>query len=110
MQAEEPLPLETPDGKKEEGPKRPKCFLIIHSVAKRHNIGNLLRSATAFGVCQVLPYNCWLRSTFSVLLAQDQDPFPKCSGNTIWAIQQLKTISLYAFVDMALSELKTGCL
>ena len=31
----------------------PKCFLIIHSVAKRHNIGNLLRSATAFGVFQV---------------------------------------------------------
>ena len=31
----------------------PKCFLIIHSVAKRHNIGNLLRSATAFGVSQV---------------------------------------------------------
>ena len=32
---------------------RPKCYLIVHSVAKKHNVGNLLRSATAFGVTQV---------------------------------------------------------
>jgi len=31
----------------------PKCFLVIHSVSKRHNVGNLLRSATAFGVAEV---------------------------------------------------------
>ena len=32
---------------------QPKCFLVIHSVSKRHNVGNLLRSATAFGVHEV---------------------------------------------------------
>ena len=32
----------------------PKCFLIVHSVSKRQNIGNLLRSATAFGVSEVI--------------------------------------------------------
>ena len=35
----------------------PKCFLIIHSVSKRQNIGNLLRSATAFGVSEVINRN-----------------------------------------------------
>ena len=33
---------------------RPACFLVVHNVAKRHNIGTLLRSASAFGVTQVL--------------------------------------------------------
>ena len=31
----------------------PKCFLIIHNISKRHNVGTLARSATAFGVTQV---------------------------------------------------------
>lgn len=35
-----------------------KCFLIIHSVSKRQNIGNLLRSATAFGVTEVTHLYC----------------------------------------------------
>ena len=35
----------------------PKCFLIVHSVAKKHNVGNLLRSCTAFGVAEVLLLN-----------------------------------------------------
>ena len=36
----------------------PKCFLIIHNISKRHNVGTLTRSATAFGVTQVqaLPF------------------------------------------------------
>lgn len=29
---------------------RPPCFVIVYNVAKRHNVGNLLRSCTAFGV------------------------------------------------------------
>ena len=28
----------------------PACFVIVYNVAKRHNVGNLLRSCTAFGV------------------------------------------------------------
>ena len=36
---------------------QPKCFLIVHSVAKKHNVGNLLRSCTAFGVAEVLLLN-----------------------------------------------------
>ncbi|KIZ04106.1 hypothetical protein MNEG_3846 [Monoraphidium neglectum] len=30
----------------------PKCFVIVYNVAKKHNIGTLLRSCTAFGVAQ----------------------------------------------------------
>ncbi|GJP54917.1 hypothetical protein CLOM_g13931 [Closterium sp. NIES-68] len=32
----------------------PECYVIVHNVAKRHNIGMLLRSATAFNVHQIL--------------------------------------------------------
>eukprot|EP00201_Polytomella_parva_P016478 CAMPEP_0175061424 /NCGR_PEP_ID=MMETSP0052_2-20121109/13577_1 /TAXON_ID=51329 ORGANISM="Polytomella parva, Strain SAG 63-3" /NCGR_SAMPLE_ID=MMETSP0052_2 /ASSEMBLY_ACC=CAM_ASM_000194 /LENGTH=263 /DNA_ID=CAMNT_0016327277 /DNA_START=231 /DNA_END=1025 /DNA_ORIENTATION=+ len=32
---------------------KPGCWLITHSVSKRHNVGTLLRCATAFGVRQV---------------------------------------------------------
>jgi tRNA C32,U32 (ribose-2'-O)-methylase TrmJ len=32
----------------------PKCWLVIHSVAKKHNLGTLVRCATAFGVAEVL--------------------------------------------------------
>lgn len=41
----------------ENGPQNesPSCFIIIHNVSKRHNIGTLARSAAAFGVKQVRP-------------------------------------------------------
>ncbi|KAG2488382.1 hypothetical protein HYH03_013069 [Edaphochlamys debaryana] len=32
---------------------RPACYIITHSVAKKHNIGTIVRSATAFGVKEV---------------------------------------------------------
>jgi len=31
----------------------PKCFIIVHNISKRHNIGTLARSASAFGVAEV---------------------------------------------------------
>ena len=31
----------------------PACYLIVHNVSKRHNIGTLIRSAVAFGVTEV---------------------------------------------------------
>jgi tRNA G18 (ribose-2'-O)-methylase SpoU len=31
----------------------PKCFVIVYNIAKKHNIGTLLRSCTAFGVAAV---------------------------------------------------------
>lgn len=31
-----------------------KCFMVVHNVAKRHNLGTLSRSATAFGVSEVI--------------------------------------------------------
>ena len=31
----------------------PKCFVIVHNISKRHNIGTLARSASAFGVAEV---------------------------------------------------------
>ena len=34
--------------------KKPDCYLLIHNVAKRHNVGNIVRSACAFGVKEVL--------------------------------------------------------
>ena len=33
---------------------RPKCYLIVHNVSKKHNIGTLVRSAVAFNVHQVI--------------------------------------------------------
>jgi len=33
--------------------KRPSVYLILHNVSKRHNIGNIVRSAAAFGVTEV---------------------------------------------------------
>ncbi len=32
---------------------KPACFIITHSVAKKHNIGTIARCATAFGVKEV---------------------------------------------------------
>ena len=37
----------------------PGCYLIVHNVSKRHNIGTLVRSAAAFGVTEV-PCTAWL--------------------------------------------------
>ena len=31
----------------------PPCFIIVHNIAKRHNVGMLARSASAFGVAKV---------------------------------------------------------
>ena len=33
--------------------RSPPCYLIVYNITKRHNIGNIARSATAFGVAQV---------------------------------------------------------
>ena len=40
----------------------PACYLIVHNVSKRHNIGTLVRSAAAFGVTEV---RCWQRKDSS---------------------------------------------
>lgn len=32
---------------------QPPCFLILYNIAKRHNVGNIARSASAFGVAQL---------------------------------------------------------
>jgi len=37
------------DGK----PPQADCYVILHNVSKRHNIGTLARSCTAFGVTEV---------------------------------------------------------
>ena len=31
----------------------PKAFLLLHNVSKRNNIGNIIRSASAFGIEKV---------------------------------------------------------
>ena len=31
----------------------PKCYLIVHNVSKKHNVGTLVRSAVAFNVHEV---------------------------------------------------------
>jgi tRNA G18 (ribose-2'-O)-methylase SpoU len=33
--------------------RSPPCYLIVYNITKRHNIGNIARSATAFGIKQV---------------------------------------------------------
>ncbi|XP_024539040.1 uncharacterized protein LOC9653118 isoform X1 [Selaginella moellendorffii] len=36
------------------GATRMECYVVVHNVAKRHNIGTLARSATAFGVSEMI--------------------------------------------------------
>lgn len=45
---------------------RPECFVITHSVAKRHNVGTIARCATAFGVKEV--GHCSLHMALMLLL------------------------------------------
>jgi tRNA G18 (ribose-2'-O)-methylase SpoU len=33
--------------------ERPACFVVVFNIGKKHNVGTLLRSCTAFGVKQV---------------------------------------------------------
>ena len=37
----------------EQGDEHPAVYLILHGVSKRHNIGNIVRSAAAFRVTEV---------------------------------------------------------
>jgi tRNA G18 (ribose-2'-O)-methylase SpoU len=30
------------------------CYVVVHNIAKRHNVGTLARSATAFGVSELI--------------------------------------------------------
>ncbi|KAL2650198.1 hypothetical protein R1flu_018326 [Riccia fluitans] len=39
---------------KEESPPRFESFILVHNVAKRHNLGTIARSATAFGVTELI--------------------------------------------------------
>ena len=48
----------------------PPCYVIIHNVSKRHNLGMIARSATAFGVAEVRSVHlhtdkCWLRAVLN---------------------------------------------
>ncbi|EFJ45733.1 hypothetical protein VOLCADRAFT_63297, partial [Volvox carteri f. nagariensis] len=52
MSAAEELPAAEPCSSAS-GTAGPPCFIITHSVSKRHNIGTIVRSATAFGVKEV---------------------------------------------------------
>lgn len=36
----------------------PACFIIMHSVSKKHNVGTIARCATAFGVREVRRRHC----------------------------------------------------
>ena len=35
-------------------PFEPPCFVIVHNISKKHNVGALARCATAFGVKEVM--------------------------------------------------------
>ena len=34
--------------------ERPKGYLLVHNVSKRNNVGNIVRSACAFGIEKVV--------------------------------------------------------
>mmetsp|Transcript_1454 Transcript_1454/g.1733 ORF Transcript_1454/g.1733 Transcript_1454/m.1733 type:complete len:228 (+) Transcript_1454:324-1007(+) len=42
------------DNVTEKQPLKPEFYIIVHNVAKRQNVGNMLRSACAFGVAEVI--------------------------------------------------------
>jgi tRNA G18 (ribose-2'-O)-methylase SpoU len=41
-------------GKERDQNEKLDCYIILHSVGKRHNVGTIARCATAFGVKEVL--------------------------------------------------------
>ena len=41
-----------PSGRGQAG--KPECYLLVYNVAKKHNVGNIVRSACAFGVKEVI--------------------------------------------------------
>lgn len=41
----------------EEQSKKPEGYLIISNISKNHNVGNMIRSACAFGMKEVLLYS-----------------------------------------------------
>ena len=47
------LPVLMDDGAPRASSSAPECYVIVHNVAKKHNIGTLARSATAFNVAKV---------------------------------------------------------
>ena len=54
------------EARREQGGPLP-CYVIIHNVSKRHNLGMIARSATAFGVAEVRSVHlcndkCWLHT------------------------------------------------
>lgn len=53
---------------------RAECYLIVYNVAKKHNIGTLARSATAFNVTKV----CAVKSY--ILRVEGELAFPDCYG------------------------------
>jgi hypothetical protein len=52
-------PADAADGAACSTSGRPACFVIVYNVSKKHNIGTLLRSCTAFGVTQVGRRRAW---------------------------------------------------
>lgn len=53
QQQEEPNELPSTSGQQDLAQGRPACYVITHSVSKKHNIGTIARCATAFGVKEV---------------------------------------------------------
>jgi len=49
----------TSGGRAEASSAAPGCYLIVHNVSKRHNVGMIIRSATAFGVTEVCLAECF---------------------------------------------------
>ena len=52
----------------------PECFVIVHNVAKKHNIGTLARSCTAFNVVQarlLQQDSCWLSTSWTFSRSTD---------------------------------------
>ncbi|MEW5299775.1 MAG: hypothetical protein WDW38_010889 [Sanguina aurantia] len=58
------IAIEGSDSEHQSDSSPPACFIISHSISKKHNLGTVARSATAFGVKEFCVVGCRQFNTF----------------------------------------------
>ncbi|WIA37467.1 hypothetical protein OEZ86_014383 [Tetradesmus obliquus] len=53
QQQQQQQQVEAPPEASTSGQQHPECYVIVYNISKKHNVGTLLRSCTAFGVKEV---------------------------------------------------------
>ena len=65
-----------------------KCYLIIHNVAKKHNVGSIIRSAAAMGVTEI-----WVVGKRKIASFGNQGTAKRVVYRNFGSLEELKTYS-----------------